>query len=56
MQKLKTRFEEAPSESGTIKDLVLNELKSKKHTATEGLLWLTRYDMVSPPHPPLNLS
>lgn len=42
-QKIKTRYEEAPSESATIQDLVINELKAKKHTATEGLLWLTRY-------------
>lgn len=48
LQKIKTRFEEAPSESGTIQDLVVNELKTKKHTATEGLLWLTRYDLASP--------
>jgi hypothetical protein len=27
----------------TIQDLVLNELKTKKHTATEGLVWLVRY-------------
>lgn len=43
LQKIKTRYEEAPSESATIQDLVINELKAKKHTATEGLLWLTRY-------------
>jgi hypothetical protein len=29
-----------------LQDLALNELKEKKHTATEGLVWLTRY--VSP--------
>ncbi|KAF3767346.1 glycolipid transfer protein [Cryphonectria parasitica EP155] len=40
--KIDTRFKEAPAESATLQDLVKNELKSKKHTATEGLLWLTR--------------
>jgi hypothetical protein len=33
---------EAPLDSTTIQSLVQNELKAKKHTATEGLLWLTR--------------
>lgn len=32
----------APAESETLQDLVLNELKTGKHTATEGLLWLGR--------------
>ncbi|KAF2402099.1 glycolipid transfer protein [Trichodelitschia bisporula] len=32
----------APGQSGTLQALVLNELKSGKHTATEGLLWLVR--------------
>lgn len=43
LQKLETRFKEAPAESATLQDLVKNELASKKHVATEGLLWLTRY-------------
>lgn len=29
-------------ESETLQDLVINELKTKTHKATEGLLWLTR--------------
>ncbi|KAJ4390129.1 hypothetical protein N0V93_007603 [Gnomoniopsis smithogilvyi] len=40
--KIETRFKEAPAESVTLQDLVKNELASKKHVATEGLLWLTR--------------
>ncbi|PKS05913.1 hypothetical protein jhhlp_007744 [Lomentospora prolificans] len=32
----------APGESENIQDLCRNELKTKKHTATEGLLWLVR--------------
>ncbi|KAL8727689.1 MAG: hypothetical protein Q9181_005614 [Wetmoreana brouardii] len=31
-----------PSDSSTLQSLILNELKAKKHTATEGLLWLVR--------------
>lgn len=42
-QKIETRFKEAPAESATLQDLVKNELATKKHVATEGLLWLTRY-------------
>ena len=33
---------ESPLESETLQELVQNELKTKKHTASEGLLWLTR--------------
>lgn len=33
----------SPAESDNIQDLCRNELKTKKHTATEGLLWLVRY-------------
>ena len=32
----------APGESETLQSLVINELKTKKHTASEGLLWLVR--------------
>ncbi|RYP73696.1 hypothetical protein DL769_004167 [Monosporascus sp. CRB-8-3] len=32
----------APAESETLQALVKNELKDKKHVATEGLLWLVR--------------
>jgi hypothetical protein len=42
IQKLRDRQLAAPLESETIQDLVLNELKAKKHTATEGLVWLVR--------------
>ncbi|KAH6996591.1 glycolipid transfer protein domain-containing protein [Ilyonectria sp. MPI-CAGE-AT-0026] len=40
--KLRTQQEAAPAESTTVQDLVRNELKGKKHTATEGGLWLMR--------------
>ncbi|KAJ5115762.1 hypothetical protein N7456_000110 [Penicillium angulare] len=40
--KVRTRMLAAPAESQTLQDLVLNELKTGKHTATEGLLWLCR--------------
>lgn len=42
IKKIRDRQLAAPMESETLQDLVRNELKSKKHTATEGLLWLTR--------------
>lgn len=41
-QKINQRYTEATAESATLQELVVNELKSKKHVATEGLLWLTR--------------
>lgn len=41
-KKVRDRQLAAPAESETIQELVLNELKSKKHVATEGLLWLVR--------------
>ncbi|KAF2101530.1 glycolipid transfer protein [Rhizodiscina lignyota] len=40
--KIRTRQSEAPAESATLQSLVQNELKAKKHTATEGLVWLNR--------------
>jgi hypothetical protein len=43
MQKIRDRQLAAPALSETLQDLVLNELKEKKHTATEGLVWLNRY-------------
>lgn len=43
IQKLRDRQAAAPAESENIQDLCRNELKTKKHTATEGLLWLVRY-------------
>lgn len=42
-QKLRDRQLASPAESENIQDLCRNELKTKKHTATEGLLWLVRY-------------
>jgi hypothetical protein len=41
-QKLRERQLAAPAESETLQELVVNELKTKSHKATEGLLWLTR--------------
>lgn len=46
-QKIRDRQLAAPAESENIQDLCRNELKTKKHTATEGLLWLTRYAVLS---------
>lgn len=43
VQKVRERQLAVPAESETLQVLVLNELKSKKHVATEGLVWLTRY-------------
>ncbi|OJJ44398.1 hypothetical protein ASPZODRAFT_121745 [Penicilliopsis zonata CBS 506.65] len=42
IKKIRDRQLAAPAESETLQDLVRNELKTKKHTATEGLLWLIR--------------
>jgi hypothetical protein len=42
IKKVRDRQLAAPVEGETLQDLVRNELKTKKHTATEGLLWLTR--------------
>jgi len=42
VKKIRDRQLEAPSESETLQDLVINEIKTKKHTATEGLVWLVR--------------
>ncbi|XXG95124.1 hypothetical protein Hte_001384 [Hypoxylon texense] len=42
VKKLRDRQLAAPAESETLQALVINELKTKKHTATEGLLWLVR--------------
>ncbi|KAF2723004.1 glycolipid transfer protein [Polychaeton citri CBS 116435] len=42
IQKVKQRQLEAPLDSENLQDLCRNELKTKKHTATEGLLWLVR--------------
>ncbi|KAK4227460.1 het-c2S [Podospora fimiseda] len=42
VQKIRARQLAAPLESENLQDLVRNELKSKSHTATEGLVWLVR--------------
>lgn len=42
IKKIRERQLAAPAESETLQDLVRNELKGKKHTATEGLVWLVR--------------
>ncbi|KAK2754696.1 hypothetical protein FQN54_006829 [Arachnomyces sp. PD_36] len=42
IKKIRDRQLAAPAESETIQALVINELKTKKHVATEGLLWLIR--------------
>ncbi|CAG8186132.1 unnamed protein product [Penicillium salamii] len=42
IKKVRDRQLAAPAESETLQALVLNELKTKKHTATEGLVWLVR--------------
>ncbi|RDA95241.1 hypothetical protein CP533_1919, partial [Ophiocordyceps camponoti-saundersi (nom. inval.)] len=42
VQKVRDRQLAAPAESENVQDLCRNELKEKKHTATEGLLWLVR--------------
>ncbi|KAM5348452.1 hypothetical protein ACJ41O_008276 [Fusarium nematophilum] len=42
VEKLRVRQTAAPAESGNVQDLCRNELKTKKHDATEGALWLVR--------------
>ncbi|KAJ5749305.1 uncharacterized protein N7511_011001 [Penicillium nucicola] len=42
IEKVRTRQLAAPAESETLQALVVNELKTGKHTATEGLIWLVR--------------
>ncbi|RDW69280.1 glycolipid transfer protein [Coleophoma cylindrospora] len=42
VKKIRDRQLAAPGESETLQELVINELKTKKHTATEGLVWLVR--------------
>ncbi|CAH0059636.1 unnamed protein product [Clonostachys solani] len=42
IKKLRERQLAAPADSETIQALVKNELATKKHVATEGLLWLVR--------------
>ena len=42
VQKIRDRQLVSPGTSATLQSLVFSELSTKKHTATEGLLWLTR--------------
>ncbi|KAJ6116504.1 hypothetical protein N7512_006229 [Penicillium capsulatum] len=42
IKKVRDRLLAAPAESQTLQDLVLNELKAGKKTASGGLLWLCR--------------
>ncbi|EMR68857.1 hypothetical protein MGN70_004816 [Eutypa lata] len=42
IKKIRERQLAAPGESATLQDLVKSELKTKKHVASEGLLWLGR--------------
>ncbi|KAF2014181.1 glycolipid transfer protein [Aaosphaeria arxii CBS 175.79] len=42
IKKIRDRQLAAPTLSTTLQSLVLNELAEKKHTATEGLVWLIR--------------
>ncbi|KAF2089398.1 glycolipid transfer protein [Saccharata proteae CBS 121410] len=42
IKKIQDRQAAAPADSTTLQSLVINEIKEKKHTAAEGLLWLTR--------------
>ncbi|PGH23102.1 hypothetical protein AJ80_02876 [Polytolypa hystricis UAMH7299] len=42
VKKIRDRQLAAPAESETLQELVQNEQRIKKNTATEGLLWLTR--------------
>lgn len=41
-KKVRDRQLATPADSETLQSLVTNELKTKKHTAAEGLLWLVR--------------
>ena len=43
INKIRKRQLAAPAESETLQELVINELKTKKHEASEGLVWLVRY-------------
>ncbi|KAL2834867.1 glycolipid transfer protein domain-containing protein [Aspergillus cavernicola] len=42
IKKVRERQQAAPGESETLQSLVLGELKTKKHVAAEGLVWLVR--------------
>jgi len=40
--KVRARYDATPTKSATLEQLVINEKPEKKHTATEGLMWLLR--------------
>ncbi|MCJ1232520.1 hypothetical protein MMC14_000473 [Varicellaria rhodocarpa] len=42
VKKIRERQLSSPAQSESLQSLVVNELKTKKHTASEGLLWLVR--------------
>jgi len=42
IKKVRDRLLASPGDSSTLQSLVKSELATKKHTATEGLLWLNR--------------
>ncbi|ERF77215.1 hypothetical protein EPUS_05784 [Endocarpon pusillum Z07020] len=42
IKKIRERQLDSPEQCSTLQSLVKSELATKKHTATEGLLWLTR--------------
>ncbi|KAI0088166.1 het-c2 protein [Irpex rosettiformis] len=42
IEKVRTRYNAAPTQSATLEELVINEKGEKKRIATEGLLWLLR--------------
>lgn len=52
VKKIRDRQLASPGTSATLQELVVNEIKEKKHVAAEGLLWLTRYGYhpFFPPH------
>ncbi|KAJ3564539.1 hypothetical protein NPX13_g7806 [Xylaria arbuscula] len=47
VKKIRERQLAAPAESENLQALVINELKSKSHKATEGLVWLVRLSLSS---------
>ncbi|OBT56564.1 hypothetical protein VE04_03078 [Pseudogymnoascus sp. 24MN13] len=45
IKKIRDRQLDDRRESETLQELVVNELKTKKHVATEGLIWLVRFEL-----------
>ena len=46
-QKIRTRQQATPDKSDTLEKMVVHEQGEKKKTATQGLLWLTRFHFFS---------